>query len=779
FSLTILASLCSGSIILPASIDSSCLCSLDLPYSPIRLETEQMTSPYGEMDGMEEARLRPSLPPKPAIDPVRYSMIHVKESTDCQLDALLAELEQLGSALDSPNMADQLLLGMGTVGGGNNRGGGCMPSSSSSSLSTIHPPPPVVAPKPTPASSHASQVQHRSIPSSASSSSSNTTMVVASSSCSSPDGDSAFGEGSSTEGKERCRHSGISSSDSLHTPSPTQISPSSHQSSSEVVDEDSKEAKIRQALLKMREANHTRIFVKFFVDDGSPLQMLIDERWSVGETMRQLAEKHHISLSEDHCVVEEFPELYIRRIYEDDENLVENIKMWVEGSGNKLYLTRRPDKYSFVDRPEIYLVTEKTANHMEVPKGEHWPIEVKRQFVQDFFTCDPLVPPELEGWMYLKGDGKKVWKKTYFVLRPSGLYYSSKGKKCTKDLQCLMNFHSNQIYTGFDWKKKYKAPTAYCISLKLTQLQMKRSSYIKYICAEDEMTYKKWLTGLRIAKNGRQVYDSYVSATERRLASMSANVPRRVEVPRVDNERRLDCSSLCSSSSRHDGLSMGGTSSYGASSRAASHRQLDVDCTSVHSGGERTGTLHTIHSPTTHSQTPSVLSGSLSSLRELHPHPAHLDATPRVPLREYEEDLTGTIKRAPLQVTDVLRRSASSCVEEEDSDEESLPAPPPSSLSTTHPSSLPSRASPLPPPKPPLILGTPGGAGGGGVPPPPVRVTPIRDEYATIQKKAPPPPPKRSDGTRLTTMAVGSPATPNMNELEAALRRRQQKMGAL
>lgn len=35
--------------------------------------------------------------------------------------------------------------------------------------------------------------------------------------------------------------------------------------------------------LQMREANHTRIFVKFFVDDGSPLQMLIDERWSVVE----------------------------------------------------------------------------------------------------------------------------------------------------------------------------------------------------------------------------------------------------------------------------------------------------------------------------------------------------------------------------------------------------------------------------------------------------------------------------------------------------------------
>ena len=52
----------------------------------------------------------------------------------------------------------------------------------------------------------------------------------------------------------------------------------------------------------------------------------------------------------------------------------------------------------------------------------------KQTLIDEFFTEGRQGVPEIEGPLYLKAEGKKSWKKYFFILRASGLYYTPKGK---------------------------------------------------------------------------------------------------------------------------------------------------------------------------------------------------------------------------------------------------------------------------------------------------------------------------------------------------------------
>ncbi|XP_076460386.1 uncharacterized protein LOC143293422 isoform X3 [Babylonia areolata] len=268
-----------------------------------------------------------------------------------------------------------------------------------------------------------------------------------------------------------------------------------------------KAEKIRIALEKIKEAKIRKLFVRAFAKDGSSKSILVDEKMSVGEVCSLLADKHHRRRTHAMAVVEHMPELCMERILEDHDSLVETMVMWTRDSKNKVLFEERQEKYNLFFHPEKYLLSGPAG----MVSRELGPAQ-KDRLIQDFFGGTGVAVTEVEGALYLKSDGKKSWKKYFFALRASGLYYNPKGKgssSASKELVCLVQLELVEVYYGLGWKKKYHAPTDFCFALKHPQIQKKTSKYIRYFCTESSTALEQWMMGIRIAKLGKQMLHNF------------------------------------------------------------------------------------------------------------------------------------------------------------------------------------------------------------------------------------------------------------------------------
>ncbi|XP_012871416.1 PREDICTED: ras-associated and pleckstrin homology domains-containing protein 1 [Dipodomys ordii] len=279
-----------------------------------------------------------------------------------------------------------------------------------------------------------------------------------------------------------------------------------------------KAEKIRVALEKIKEAQVKKLVIRVHMSDDSSKTMMVDERQSVRQVLDNLMDKSHCGYSLDWSLVETISELQMERIFEDHENLVENLLNWTRDSQNKLIFMERIEKYALFKNPQNYLLGKKETAEMADRN--------KEVLLEECFCGSSVTVPEIEGVLWLKDDGKKSWKKRYFLLRASGIYYVPKGKaKVSRDLVCFLQLDHVNVYYGQDYRNKYKAPTDYCLVLKNMnrssmeiqehpQIQ-KKSQYIKYLCCDDVRTLHQWVNGIRIAKYGKQLYMNYQEAWKR------------------------------------------------------------------------------------------------------------------------------------------------------------------------------------------------------------------------------------------------------------------------
>ncbi|XP_030077836.1 growth factor receptor-bound protein 7 isoform X4 [Microcaecilia unicolor] len=242
--------------------------------------------------------------------------------------------------------------------------------------------------------------------------------------------------------------------------------------------------------------------VKVFSEDDTCRSLEVTAGTTARNVCEILVEKTHALSDESWSLVEFHPHLALERCLEEHESVVEVQATWPMGGESKFIFRKNFAKYALFKNSPSLFPEAMVASCSEAHKGMS-----HSELIQNFLNSGSC--PEIQGYLHLKEMGKKVWKRLYFLLRRSGLYYSTKGtSKDPQHLQYFIDVTESNVFFVTQGKKLYGTPTEYgfCIKPHKTRNGTKG---LKVFCTEDEQSRLCWISAFRLFKYGIQLYRNY------------------------------------------------------------------------------------------------------------------------------------------------------------------------------------------------------------------------------------------------------------------------------
>ena len=255
--------------------------------------------------------------------------------------------------------------------------------------------------------------------------------------------------------------------------------------------------KIRLALEKMHEANIKKMFIKIYNEDKSTKHIFINEAMKILDIIILLLRKYHLNPTYNYAIIEDLPDLYIYRIFEDHQNLINDaIIYWSRDTNNRICFQQHDIKYSiFMEAKDFFSIDEKLSDN---------------NLNNSLLSNATLLPDNIANILYIKDKNRKVWRKYSCILRQSGIYQISKSSLSKRDFICLLKFDSNmQLYYANNWIESLRSPTQYGFALKYAHIQKKSNKYIHYLCVNTYDEWQRWVNGIRLIQHGLQLYKNY------------------------------------------------------------------------------------------------------------------------------------------------------------------------------------------------------------------------------------------------------------------------------
>uniref|UniRef100_G3TB39 Growth factor receptor-bound protein 14 n=1 Tax=Loxodonta africana TaxID=9785 RepID=G3TB39_LOXAF len=256
--------------------------------------------------------------------------------------------------------------------------------------------------------------------------------------------------------------------------------------------------------------------IKVYSEDETSRALEVPSDITARDVCQLLILKNHYVDDHSWTLFEHLPHIGLERTIEDHELVIEVLSNWGMEEENKLYFRKNYAKYEFFKNP-VYFFPEHMVSFATETNGEISPTQILQMFLSS------STYPEIHGFLHAKEQGKKSWKKIYFLLRRSGLYFSTKGtSKEPRHLQFFSEFGNSDIYVSLAGKKKHGAPTNYGFCFKPNKAGGPRD--LKMLCAEEEQSRTCWLTAIRLLKYGVQLYQDYMHPYQGRSGCSSQSI---------------------------------------------------------------------------------------------------------------------------------------------------------------------------------------------------------------------------------------------------------------
>uniref|UniRef100_A0ABI7Z805 Growth factor receptor bound protein 7 n=1 Tax=Felis catus TaxID=9685 RepID=A0ABI7Z805_FELCA len=267
-----------------------------------------------------------------------------------------------------------------------------------------------------------------------------------------------------------------------------------------------------------RDASRPHV-VKVYSEDGACRSVEVAAGATARYVCEMLVQRAHALSDENWGLVECHPHLALERGLEDHESVVEVQAAWPIGGDSRFVFRKNFAKYElFKSSPHSLFPEKMVSSCLDAHTGiSH------EDLIQNFLNAGSF--PEIQGFLQLRGSGRKLWKRFFCFLRRSGLYYSTKGtSKDPRHLQYVADVNESNVYVVTQGRKLYGMPTDFGFCIKPNKLRNGHKG-LRVFCSEDEQSRTCWLAAFRLFKYGVQLYKNYQQAQSRHLRPSCVGSP--------------------------------------------------------------------------------------------------------------------------------------------------------------------------------------------------------------------------------------------------------------